>query len=174
MDLKVTAQEGINQIKKLLFGMEDLPLNPPVDEQEFEMTEYKLEDGTSVMIDKLAEGGQVVVGDSPAPDGEHTLEDGTVLTTLGGLIASVKPKVEREEVEVEIEAGKDKQYMTKEDFESFKKEILSKFSAQQSANQKTIEVLETIMKFEVEKPIKETVDFDSMTPLQRRRYLKNA
>lgn len=46
---------------------------------------YKLKDGTDISVsqagDALAVGDIVMVGGSPAPAGEHTLEDGTVITT---------------------------------------------------------------------------------------------
>lgn len=172
MDLKVSAKEGLEQIKKILFG-EDMPTDKPVEEEKM-MVEYKLADGTPVMIDKLAEGGQVMVADAPAPDGEHTLEDGTIVSTLGGLITAIKPKLDVE-VEVEpLEAGKDKDYMSKADFDAFAKDIMSKFAAQTKATEKTVEVLENMLKFEVDKPLQKPVDFESMTPLQRFRASKNA
>jgi hypothetical protein len=36
----------------------------------------------------------------PAPDAKHELEDGTIVTTVGGLVTSIEPK---KEVEVEVE-----------------------------------------------------------------------
>jgi len=174
MDLKVSAKEGLEQIKKLLFGDESAPIAPVAPAASavaLELVEYKLVDGTTVKIDNLGEGGKVMVADLPAPDGDHTLEDGTIISTLGGLITAIKTK----EVEP-LEAQKD--YMLKSDFENFKTEILSKFSAQTKvqaeANKKTIDVLDTILKFEVEAPIKKVVDFDSLTPLQKFRAQKNA
>lgn len=86
----MTAKEKISALKKLLFGdHEPAPAPAPLPE-EMPGTAYKLADGTEVMVDKLEVGGKVTVGDQPAPDGEHTLEDGTVLATSAGLITEVR------------------------------------------------------------------------------------
>jgi len=53
--------------------------------------EYKLKDGTAVMIDNLAAGGIVTIAGVPAPAGEHILEDGTTLTVdMNGIILEIK------------------------------------------------------------------------------------
>ena len=60
----------------------------------------KLEDGTQIRVegDSLVEGAKVVViteeGEMPAPDGVHTLEDGTKVETKEGVIAMIEEKVE--------------------------------------------------------------------------------
>lgn len=80
----------------------------------------KLEDGTQIRVegDSLVEGAKVVVvteeGEMPAPDGVHTLEDGTKVETKEGVIAMIEEKVEagykdkmeeeKPEVEVEVES----------------------------------------------------------------------
>jgi hypothetical protein len=44
----------------------------------------------------------------PAPDAKHELEDGTIVTTVGGLVTSIEPKKEKEvEVEVELAVAPD-------------------------------------------------------------------
>lgn len=54
-------------------------------------TEYKTADGQTVLsISALEVGGDVMVGETAAPDGTHTLEDGTVIVTVGGKITEVK------------------------------------------------------------------------------------
>jgi hypothetical protein len=66
----------------------------------------KLADGTEVMWDgELSEGTAIMVvaedgNQMPAPDAAHELEDGTIVTTVGGLVTSIEPK---KEVEVEFE-----------------------------------------------------------------------
>jgi hypothetical protein len=66
-----------------------------VDPGEFEVTEYTLEDGTKITIDKMEVGGQVVQGDTPIANGEYTLEDGSKFTTVDGLITVITPKDEQ-------------------------------------------------------------------------------
>lgn len=92
----MTRKEAFTKIKELLFG-----------EQQFEQA--KLADGTIVTWDgELATGTALFVVDEAgtqqvAPDGEHTLEDGTVVTVAGGLVVTVMPKDQEPKVEVEIE-----------------------------------------------------------------------
>ena len=91
--------ELLKEVKKLVFQEETMPA-----------AGYTLADGTKVMIDKLEVGGIVTLEDgSPAPAGEHTLADGSVIVVGdGGIISEIKPKAEEEapSVEVEIEAEK--------------------------------------------------------------------
>ena len=102
---KLTAKEAIMQIGNLL-------------KMDFAKVEKfnsaKLADGTEVMWDgDLAEGTAIMVVDAdgnqmPAPDAVHELEDGTLVTTVGGLVTSIEPKKEKEvEVEVELAAAPD-------------------------------------------------------------------
>jgi hypothetical protein len=86
--------EALSKIKKLLFG-----------EQKFEQA--KLEDGTIVMWEgELATGTALFVvaedgTQTPAPDAEHKLEDGSIVSTVGGLVVTVTPAEAEEEKEIE-------------------------------------------------------------------------
>lgn len=68
-----------------------------------------LEDGTTVYFegDTLEIGKQVWLDEemsTPAPDGEHTLNDGTLIMVADGVVIDIKPVVEtEEEKEIEIE-----------------------------------------------------------------------
>lgn len=54
----------------------------------------KLADGTEVEVTELAVGGVVTVNGTPAPVGEHTLEDGTILVVGdNGAIVEIKEAV---------------------------------------------------------------------------------
>lgn len=92
----MTKSEALSKIKTLLFG-----------EQKFEQA--KLEDGTIVMWEgELTTGAALFVVDEqgvqmPAPDGEHKLEDGTIVSTAGGLVVTVTPAEAEEEAEITIE-----------------------------------------------------------------------
>lgn len=71
-----------------------------------------LEDGTEITIDTEAEapevGNTVTMSDgSPAPDGEHTLGDGTVIVTEGGVITAVSaPAAAGDDMDEEMQALK--------------------------------------------------------------------
>lgn len=69
--------------------------------------ESKLADGVAIgtPADDFTVGAEVYIMDAdgnpvPAPDGEHTLEDGTVIVVAGGLITEVKAKEEEMSSEV--------------------------------------------------------------------------
>jgi FtsZ-binding cell division protein ZapB len=103
--------ELLHEVKKLVFQEETIPAPA-----------YSLEDGTKILIDKLEVGGVVTLENgTPAPAGEHTLADGTmVVLGEGGVIAEIKPKeVEEDKVEIEIESAEDK----KSDIEEMKEKI---------------------------------------------------
>lgn len=95
----MTRKEAFEKIQKLLFG-------------EQKMAEAKLADGTIIQWEgDLVEGAAINViaedgNTTPAPDATHELEDGTKVTTVGGLVTSIeKPKME---TEVEVEDKKEK------------------------------------------------------------------
>jgi hypothetical protein len=105
--------ELLQEVKKLVFQEETMPA-----------PSYSLEDGTKVLIDKLEVGGVVTLEDgAPAPVGEHTLADGSmVVLSEGGVIAHIMPKEVEEKVEIEVES-KDYEDKKKEEEEEMKKKI---------------------------------------------------
>lgn len=78
-------KEKFAAIKKLVFG------ESPAATTQTAGTEYKLQDGTAVTIDKLEVGGKVMCGDTACADGAYTLEDGTKFTVAAGLITEITP-----------------------------------------------------------------------------------
>jgi hypothetical protein len=97
---KITAKEALMQIGKLL-KMDFAKI------EKFESA--KLKDGTEIMWDgELAEGTAIMVvtdgNQMPAPDATHELEDGTMITTVGGLVTKIEGKKKEVEVEVELAA----------------------------------------------------------------------
>jgi len=108
----MNIKEALEQIKKLVFG-EEVPTNPaaPVAPEVFG-TEYKLADGSSIMIDKLEVGGIAKIGEEVAPDGVHALEDGTSFEIKEGIIVAVTPKEEEKPAEP-IEMGKELEALNK-------------------------------------------------------------
>jgi acetylornithine deacetylase/succinyl-diaminopimelate desuccinylase-like protein len=96
----MTKSEALSKIKNLLFG-----------EQKFEQA--KLEDGTIVMWEgELATGTALIVvaedgTQIPAPDAEHKLDDGSIVSTVGGLVVTVTPAEAEEEKEIEVEDKKE-------------------------------------------------------------------
>ena len=99
---KITAKEALMQIGKLL-KMDFAKI------EKFESA--KLKDGTEIMWDgDLSEGASLMVvtdgNQMPAPDATHELEDGTMITTVGGLVTKIEGKKMETETEVEVEMAK--------------------------------------------------------------------
>jgi hypothetical protein len=94
------AQEAIKRIK-IALGMEK-------PEQEFK--EAKLADGVTIVTwDGELLGADLMViseeGKIPAPDGDHTLESGEIVTVADGKVINIEPaKEEEEEIEIELAA----------------------------------------------------------------------
>lgn len=74
----MTIAEKLAQIKKLVFdtAMPPQPAAPAGKGSK----QYKLQDGTPVLISQLATGGDVLIDGSPAKEGSYTLQDGTQFT----------------------------------------------------------------------------------------------
>lgn len=102
----MNAEEAINKIK-IALGMES---------EKMQFAEAKLADGITVVTweGELMGATLMVVGPDgkiPAADGEHTFEDGSMVTVANGTVTAVKPgEVKAEEpvaeeapVEIEVE-----------------------------------------------------------------------
>jgi len=90
----------------------------------------KLMDGTIVRYEKLEVGMPLMVIDEavnklPAPNGEHQLEDGTMVTVEEGIITEIATKEEEmPEEEVPLEQPMAAvETITKEEFETLKSEV---------------------------------------------------
>lgn len=168
MNISELVGEKLPEIKKLLFAEETVKApatETEVDEVELKFEDAKLVDGTIVRIEPAVEVGAKVAVISEdgetveAPDGQHELEEGTIVRTEGGVIVEIlEPEVEEEAgKDKEEEAGKDKEdeMYSAEPFDSakFKEEILGAVSeliknqineAAFATNEKVDEVTEAV------------------------------
>jgi hypothetical protein len=141
-------------------------------EEEVKMGEAKLTDGTLVMWEgELSEGTIVLLEDgTAAPDGEHTFEDGTVISIEGGqIVAYAEPITEQEMAiqkltemvtKLETENAELKSSFEKSISESVSK-VEEKFSAQiKESNKLTEDVLE-LVKTLVAEPTQHTFNTQS-------------
>lgn len=118
----MTVKEGIEKIRLMLASEEEAVQvetseeSAPVTQLAFET--YDLKDGSKIDLSGLEIGAEAMLVDesgnsSPAPDGEHELVDGTMVTTVGGKVEGIEtPQAEMEpieEVEEEIPMGDDKE-----------------------------------------------------------------
>lgn len=125
-------------------------------EEEVKMGEAKLTDGTLVMWEgELSEGTIVLLEDgNVAPDGEHTFEDGVVISIEGGQVVAVATPITEQEMAIqkltemvtklETENAELKANFEKSISESVSK-VEEKFSAQiKESNKLTEDVLELV------------------------------
>lgn len=118
----MTVKEGIEKIRLMLASEDEAPQmetseeSAPVTQLTFET--YDLKDGSKIDLSGLEIGAVAMLVDesgnaSPAPDGEHELVDGTMVTTVGGKVEGIEtPQAEMEPIEdvvEEIPMGDDKE-----------------------------------------------------------------
>lgn len=103
----MTPKEALDKIRALFAEPE--PEQPEAEPARMEAKEYVLEGGAKILISELEPGGMASLVDeagnaSPAPAGDHTLVDGTVITVgENGLLSGVKmPEVQPEMPEAEM------------------------------------------------------------------------
>lgn len=171
----MNAKEAIENIKKLIFNQDPTPVPLPT----VFGSEYKLADGTMVMIDKLEVGGVVKIGEDVAPDGEHYLEDGTKIEIKDGMIAMVEPKMEDPidptEMQNQMTQLKAEFEALKENFETHKaafNKVSVKADTQEKANQELVKLVEFLAEQPIEAPAQKPIDFDKLSPLEKFRIQK--
>jgi hypothetical protein len=106
----MTVKEGIEKIRLMLASEDEAPQmetseeSAPVTQLTFET--YDLKDGSKIDLSGLEIGAVAMLVDesgnaSPAPDGEHELVDGTMVTTVGGKVEGIEtPQAEMEPIEM--------------------------------------------------------------------------
>jgi len=109
----MTVKEGIEKIRLMLASeneevqVETSEESAPVTQLSFET--YDLKDGSKIDLSGLEIGAEAMLVDesgnaSPAPDGEHELVDGTMVTTVGGKVEGIEtPQAEAEPIEEVVE-----------------------------------------------------------------------
>ena len=89
----MTITEKLKEIARLAFGDQVPPAAPaptPETTAPAKMESVTTLDGTVLEIDKKEVGGTVLIGGVAAPDAKYSLEGGTTLTVVGGLIAEIE------------------------------------------------------------------------------------
>ena len=151
MNLSELVGNKLPEIKKILFGSEETESTEETVEAAF--LDSKLVDGTIVRISPDVEVGAIVkvideeANELDAPDGDHEMEDGTIIRTEGAVVVEVMaPEVEEEEEsEEEVEAEeKDKEEMSTEDVDVKMSAIAADVvAAQNFASAEAVEAINT-------------------------------
>jgi hypothetical protein len=142
-------------IEKLRLTFNEL-VNTPKQEQVVKMIEATLMDGTKVEVTELVIGGIVTIDGVPAPVGQHTLSDGTMIV-LGdnGVIMEIMPAESEVEVEVSVPAVEDMgakfsafESTTNEKFASYESKFANyeqKFADYETRLNKATQVIEGLL-----------------------------
>lgn len=154
--------------------------NPTPEKVEVQLAQMKLSDGVTVLEAASFEAGQevmIVAEDgttTPAPVGEHELEDGSILIiTEAGLIAEIKPK------EAEMEMSNDAK------FEALIKTIVMNLSTEMATQMNDLKVelkaeiseakeIQLSASTKAKPEVKESKPFEAMTALERHREIKKS
>lgn len=159
----MNAKETLKQVRTLL-GFEE--------EKSISFETAMLKDGTIVKWEGELSVGTIVMvetaeGDIPAPNATHELEDGTLVTTLDGIVTEiVKPEMEAPEVEIEVVATEE--FATVSHFNEVVESLESKISAltasieslvaervsHKEAMSKVVELVEKVIDLPSEEPTK--------------------
>jgi hypothetical protein len=155
--------------------------NPAPEVVDVKLAQMKLSDGVTVLEAESFEAGQEVVivaedgTTTPAPVGEHELEDGNVLIiTEAGIIAEIRVKeMEAEEVEMSNDAK----------FEALIKTIVMNLSSEVAKQMNDLKVelkaeiseakeIQLSASTKAKPEVKESKPFEAMTALERHREIK--
>ena len=158
----MNAKETLKQVRTLL-GFEE--------EKSISFETAMLKDGTIVKWEGELSVGTIVMvetaeGDIPAPNATHELEDGTLVTTLDGIVTEiVKPEMETPEVEISVEA---EEFATVSHFNEVVESLESKIAqltasieslvaervSHKEAMSKVVELVEKVIDLPSEEPTK--------------------
>jgi len=164
------------KLKSAFMQFAETPVTEPQQEP-IKMAEIKLVDGNVVSVE-----GEFVVGAKiflvtpeglvPAPTGEHTAEDGTVVTVLDGVITEIEAKeVETAEMPEEMsEINKLKTEMASmlAELNSLK----ASFEKQNETSKLTLSAINKIIETPVSEPVEMKVDFSTLTAYQKHKLAK--
>jgi hypothetical protein len=159
----MNAKETLKQVRTLL-GFEE--------EKSISFDTAMLKDGTIVKWEGELSVGTIVMvetaeGDIPAPNATHELEDGTLVTTLDGIVTEiVKPEIEVPEIEIEVVANEE--FATVSHFNEVVESLESKISAltasieslvaerisHKEAMSKVVELVEKVLDLPSDEPTK--------------------
>jgi hypothetical protein len=138
-------------------------------------TDYKTLDGQTVLsISDLVVGGDVMIGETAAPDGEYTLDNNTIVQVAAGKIVELSSPTEDTMPE---EMKKMQDTITKMSsqiagLESALNTQKQNFSASITNNKDLMELVVELSEKSIVAPVEKVVDYSKLTPLQKFRLSK--
>lgn len=176
MSILTQINEKIDELKVRLSSQE--PEAPAV--EEVQLAEATLTDGTIVKYETLAVGQSLTVvseeGETPAPDGVHQFEDGTMVTTAEGVITEVVEGEPVEEMDFEAEFKKLSEGLEakmSEQLNQIKADFESQLKANNEATLETFKSIAEQVELAAQTPAAEPAKPQAKTALSLIRELKN-
>ena len=152
---KINAKEAIEKIRKLLFTDGSQAGAPASKDGEASTVSYNLKDGTPIkVVGSLQNGAEVLLvgadGNTPAPDGELGLANGTVIGVTGGIITEIETSGQAEDSKDGGDAPDESQFKAINGLESkiseIEKEINSFRESFKNQSLAQVQVLDLISK----------------------------
>jgi hypothetical protein len=129
----MTPTEIIKKLRQTFDELQKMGAEVPKKEDEKENVKMskKLADGTEIEVTDWAVGGIVTINGTPAPTGEHTLDDGTIVVVgENGAITEIKPAQQQQPAGIPPSEAEDmaKKLGMSEEFTKFQDTANQKFA----------------------------------------------
>lgn len=138
-------------------------------------TDYKTLDGQTVLsISDLVVGGDVMIGETAAPDGEYTLENNTIVQVAAGKIVELSSPVE-DTMPEEMKKMQDTITKMSSQIAALESAINTQkqnFSASITNNKDLMDLVVELSEKSIVAPVEKVVDYSKLTPLQKFRLSK--
>ena len=138
-------------------------------------TDYKTLDGQTVLsISDLVVGGDVMIGETAAPDGEYTLDNNTIVQVAAGKIVELSSPTE-DTMPEEMKKMQDTITKMSSQIAALETALTTQkqnFSASIANNKDLMELVIELSEKSIVAPVEKVVDYSKLTPLQKFRLSK--
>jgi di/tripeptidase len=138
-------------------------------------TDYKTLDGQTVLsISELVVGGDVMIGETAAPDGEYTLDNNTIVQVAAGKIVELSSLVE-DTMPEEMKKMQDTITKMSSQIAALETALTTQkqnFSASIANNKDLMELVVELSEKSIVAPVEKVVDYSKLSPLQKFRLSK--
>ncbi len=138
-------------------------------------TDYKTLDGQTVLsISDLVVGGDVMIGETAAPDGEYTLDNNTIVQVAAGKIVELSSPTD-DTMPEEMKKMQDNITKMSSQIAALETALNTQkqnFSASIANNKDLMELVVELSEKSIVAPVEKVVDYSKLTPLQKFRLSK--
>jgi hypothetical protein len=137
--------------------------------------DYKTLDGQTVLsISDLVIGGDVMIGETAAPDGEYTLDNNTIVQVAAGKIVELSSPIE-DTMPEEMKKMQDTITKMSSQIAALETALTTQkqnFSVSIANNKDLMELVVELSEKSIVAPVEKAVDYSKLTPLQKFRLSK--